>query len=108
MLVGIGESAEVSLRTRLIGGTLGFSVVAVKDLPKGAYLYQMFGVMAADTEAAHSKLSEITPYPSQMRTKGKEPRVLFGTLRFINHNCSPNVEVCSSCFPIRPLPQIVG
>jgi len=96
MLVCFGESADAGLRTRQIDGKLGFSVEARKDIPGGVYIYEMMGMMAADTEATHSKLSEITPYPSQRKKKGKEPRVLFGPARFINHDCCPNVEVCFS------------
>ena len=95
MLIGIGESAEVALKTRQINGELGFSVVAKIDLPEGVYVYQLFGMMAADSEAIHSRLSEIIPYTSQ-RKKGKHPRVLFGPARFINHDCCPNVEVSFS------------
>lgn len=95
MLVGFGERAHVGLRIRQIGG-LGFSVVARKNLPEGIYIYELTGMMAADGEAIHSRLSEITPYPSQRKVKGCQPRVLFGPARFINHDCNPNVEVCSS------------
>jgi hypothetical protein len=91
--VGIGKNAEVGLQKRKIDGGLGFGVVAGMDIPEGVYIYELMGMMAADTEAPHSRLSEITPYPSQ-RKKGKKPRVLLGPARFINHDCCPNVEVC--------------
>ncbi|KAF8803048.1 SET domain-containing protein, partial [Phlegmacium glaucopus] len=68
-----------------------FGVVARNVLHKGIYLYELLGMMAADSEAMHSRLSEIFPHPTQK--KGTDPRILFGPARFINHDCKlSNVE----------------
>lgn len=87
-----GCSADVRLKVILTGGHLQFAVTATRDLPKGVYLYELAGIMAADTEALHSRLSEITPHRSQ--GKGTVPKILFGPARFVNHDCkNANVEV---------------
>ncbi|EDR01622.1 uncharacterized protein LACBIDRAFT_310701 [Laccaria bicolor S238N-H82] len=80
----------VRLKKRCFGdGSGGFAIFATRDLVEGEILYPLMGLMASDSRAEHSRLSEIHPHPSQVKLeKGRmDPRVLVGPLRFINHTC---------------------
>ena|ERR1700734_1598946 len=75
-----------------------FGVKAIEDIPTNVFIPELLGLMASDTEADHSGLSEIAPHPKQ--TGPTEPRMMIGPLRFVNHICKkkgalvePNVKV---------------
>lgn len=85
-------SGAVALTKFSPGGSLQFGVIAKRPIMKGTYIYELMGIMASDTTAPHSRLSEIFPHPHQR--KGLEPKILFGPARFANHDCKKsNIEV---------------
>lgn len=88
----LNAESLVRLRTITHEEGLEFAIHARKDLSPGLYMYELMGVMAADTDAEHSRLSEIHPHPSHK--KGTAPRIWFGPCRFVNHDCKTwNAEV---------------
>ena len=64
----------------------GFSIIARRDLQPGELIYELVGLIPKDNQAAHTQLSEIIPHPSQVK-RARKPRILFGPIRFINHDC---------------------
>ena len=81
-----------------------FGIKAKVEIPEGVFIPELLGLMASDTVAEHSGLSEIMPHNDQIGPR--EPRILVGPLRFINHSCDvegaiikPNITVSSpNCF----------
>lgn len=72
---------------------LGFGIFARVDLKRGEFIYELTGLLAADDEADRTELSVIQTKADDPKTLGYS-RVLFGPLRFINHQCTtPNAEV---------------
>lgn len=68
-----------------------FGIFATEKIPAGIFLYELMGLMAENPYQKHSDLSEVYPHPAQ--NKGQSPRVLFGPIRFVNHECQSNCEV---------------
>lgn len=72
--------------------SLMFGIFTTEKIPAGTYIYELIGLMAQTQYENHSNLSEIYAHPDQ--NKGQGPRVLFGPIRFLNHECKlSNVEV---------------
>ncbi|KAF8698407.1 hypothetical protein AX14_001133 [Amanita brunnescens Koide BX004] len=77
-----------------------FGLVAKCPLPSGVFIHQLIGLMASDASTPHSRLSEIHPHPDNLGPR--EPRILVGPGRLLNHCCSirgsknqPNVAWCA-------------
>ena len=91
----INPSSPVKLVQRPIGprGPRGFGIVARRPIQKNEYIYELPGMIAKSARPhIQSKLSVIIPHHSQKQ--GKEERVFFGPLRFVNHMCEEyNVSV---------------
>ena len=75
-----------------------FGIKAKEDIPTDVFIPELLGLMASDTEADHSGQSAIAPHPKQ--TGPREPRMMIGPLRFVNHICDkegalvkPNIMV---------------
>ena len=75
-----------------------FGIKAKEDIPTDVFIPELLGLMASDTETDHSGQSAIAPHPKQ--TGPREPRMMIGPLRFVNHICDkegalvkPNIMV---------------
>lgn len=64
---------------------LEMRVLARRGIESGQIIYPLFAVIANDSKADHTRLSEI--YVDSKR------RVMTGPIRFINSDCKPNAEV---------------
>jgi hypothetical protein len=74
---------------------LGFGVRATRLIVKGEYLYELSGLLAIDNNTPHTRLSESTPFG--FGDSSQDVRVLFGPIRFVNHQCIGfNAEVSPS------------
>lgn len=75
------------------GGPRGFGIVARRFLHKDEYIYELPGMIAkSSVPKIQSMLSKIIPH--HVQNQGSEERVLFGPLRFVNHQCEGyNVSV---------------
>jgi hypothetical protein len=60
--------------------------VASVPLLAGEYIYELTGLLSVDGHATNTRLSEY-------RADDNTARILFGPLRMLNHDCSPNAEV---------------
>ncbi|KAJ7905941.1 hypothetical protein B0H13DRAFT_1477805, partial [Mycena leptocephala] len=65
--------------------TRGFGIVASVPLLAGEYIYELTGLLSVDGHATNTRLSEY-------RADDNTARILFGPLRMLNHDCSPNAE----------------
>jgi len=84
----INPSAPIKLVQRPIGpgGPRGFGIISRRFIQKNEYIYELPGMIAKSSRPSiQSKLSIIVPHHGQKQ--GKEERVLFGPLRFVNHIC---------------------
>lgn len=80
-------------RSQLDSNSWTFGIFATEKIPAHTIIYELMGLMAQNPYEHHSDLSEIYAHPDQK--KGQGPRVLFGPIRFINHECrKSNAEVC--------------
>jgi hypothetical protein len=77
-----------------------FGIKAREDIRANVYIPELLGLMASDTVTDPSELSMIAPYPYPTQTGPKEPRVIIGPLRLVNHTCDrdgacekPNIKV---------------
>ena len=69
-----------------------FGVKASRGFRTGEYIYELVGLVPTDNRAEHTNLSSVVPHVDQ--GEALEPRVLFGPIRFINHDCvAYNVQV---------------
>ncbi|KAF9522475.1 hypothetical protein CPB83DRAFT_899611 [Crepidotus variabilis] len=84
----INPNASVKLSTINISPdkVKGFAIHSTKFIPKDFTIKELVGLMPYDNNTAHTRLSEITPAPSQDQQLG-QVRILFGPIRFINHLC---------------------
>lgn len=91
----INEMSCVRLSIRKFGEsqTKGFGIVAAVDLKEGEVIYELAGMIAADSNVETTELSMIT-MEAEAPNKVGPSHVLFGPLRFINHKCKDfNSEV---------------
>lgn len=85
-----GWGVQLKIKTSKDDDTHGFSIRATRDLVAEEMLYPLIGLLASDSTAEHSHLSELRPHLSQVQEQAEteKPRVLIGPLRFINHACN--------------------
>jgi hypothetical protein len=69
---------------------------ARRKITDGSVLSEVFGLMAADCDTSHTRLSEITKHKDQRGPTG--PRLIAGPLRLINHCCPPDCNCEVSVF----------
>ncbi|KAJ7939658.1 hypothetical protein B0H13DRAFT_2300351 [Mycena leptocephala] len=69
-------------------GALQFGIVTRHDIPQGTRLYELEGRLSVDNVDGEAK--EKTTALSEMRAHDGTSRVLFGPLRFVNHDCCAN------------------
>jgi hypothetical protein len=73
-----------------INQQLEFGVRAARAISEGEYVYELSGLLAIDNDTPHTRLSESTPFGGS----SQDNRVLFGPIRFVNHQCADfNAEV---------------
>jgi hypothetical protein len=75
-----------------------FCIVAKDSITSGVYIHHLIGLMATDANTPHTGISQIRPHPDNLGPK--EPRILIGPARLINHcgdiegsKSRPNVAV---------------
>ena len=84
----INPLSPIKLVQRPMGpsGSRGFGIIARRPIQNKEYIYELPGMIAKSARPSiQSKLSIIIPHHSQKQ--GKEERVFFGPLRFVNHLC---------------------
>jgi len=88
------DYSHVSLEKVIFDGKVGGGLIATHDIPAGTYLLSACGLMSSDGIPSGAPLhSVITPIRGQLGSQ--EERICLGPFRFVNHDCSPNAQVCT-------------
>jgi len=66
---------------------------AMQPIPPNEFLWELSGLLSKDPVLT-SPISSIVPHLSQ--NMGKEPHLMTGPARFVNHSCRPNAIVGTS------------
>ncbi|KAJ7846959.1 hypothetical protein B0H14DRAFT_2770645, partial [Mycena olivaceomarginata] len=84
----ISPWSPVKLKVLPLGITAepGFGVVARRAFSTGKYIFELIGLLTTDYVEEHTALSTITCPRHQTR------HIFWGTIRMVNHDCSPNVQ----------------
>ncbi|KAJ7467347.1 hypothetical protein B0H11DRAFT_2306404 [Mycena galericulata] len=87
-IVVIAPWSVVRLKVSPMGATQtrGFGVEAVLDLEENEFIYELSGLLSTDLDAEHTELSKTTSPEDGIE------RIIFGPIRFLNHDCKPNAE----------------
>lgn len=72
--------------------------MATAQIPPGTFILSISGIASSTSTPEH-----IGKFSIVQRKNGMGPynALLAGPIRFVNHRCTPNAEVCPNISPIR-------